>query len=357
MPRTTTLTNARRKYVVAELTDLGINTQDDLGTLLAEEMLFALYPPVHEGKAPTYGAIITRGSDFEAYHESRLFGIIRRFDFGTLDTNRAAADGLSTFLWRAPASSHAQGIAIVISFESARFSDELLAFSLRDDALHFRHPHDRINDDFYVVQRTSKSLRILAQNHVVYVRGNHWTTHPYQYDFQLDEVIRRGWKDQDLAEIGRSVSRLAMHLLSPNGIGTTFVLLAEPLDDDNPVLALGNAVSLDTASAGERLSLRTRGCHRAIASIVSQLDGAVLISPEGTATHANVWLNLPPDARDASLGGARQRSAQEASRSLNGIVVTVSADGPVRAYIDGGLCLTTVNDEEKLVVADPATSK
>lgn len=76
-----------------------------------------------------------------------------------------------------------------------------------------------------------------------------------------------------------------------------------------------------------------------------QHDGCALINQDGYLTHAKVWLRPTGSAGRMSPGGARQPSALEMSSLIRGVIVTVSADGPVRAYHNGEFVLSTVPKE------------
>ena len=101
-----------------------------------------------------------------------------------------------------------------------------------------------------------------------------------------------------------------------------------------------------------------RHCHRLLASLMEQIDGCVLINRDGRVQKAKVWLTIKPEevaaapevdqstgAPQRAVGGSRQLSARRASAEIDGVVVTVSADGPVRAYHKGGWVLSTVGHE------------
>jgi hypothetical protein len=352
--------DARRSYIRAELDALDVKINQPLGALFLEELEFALYPPnAHEGKVAPYGSIITRDPDITHYCDRQPITVV---DLGNLAHNREAADGLSSFVWRALGESPAASGSKVICFEAARYAGELTVFTLRDDALSQREENKSPEgtDDFIVIQRTSTGVRLMCREGVIDVRNNLWGYHPYSYGFKLDDLVEQAWPTHTkLPPIARGISRLAVHLLSPAGIGATLVWLVEPCADE--LLNCGRAVHY-VPTDGDRYARRglevrgSRAEHWAIASILSQRDGVALISIDGKVLSANVFLNLPKNENEKpSDGGTRQRSAREASRQVKGVIVTVSSDGPVRAFYGGEMRLSTnPQDTKKLVPLDGA---
>jgi hypothetical protein len=326
----------RRELISAELAALGIDLSSALGDLLIEELAFALYPSPHEGKVATYGSILTAESKFDPYGGSATV-----IDVGNVDLNRELADGLSSFLWRYPSQ---PGCPKVICYTKERLAHELAVFTVRDDILRARDHDERSPagvDDFVVIQRIGSGVRVLCREGVVFVRNNLWTHHPYQYAFKLDDMVETLWPSRPkLPIIARHISRVAVHLLSPAGIGATLGWMVEPCDErlisrHNQILLHGNDDN------GLQIGAN-RATHWAFASIASQRDGMFLIDASGTAIAANIFINLPTSDKEAPSDGAtRQRSAREGSRDFPGVIVTVSSDGPVRAYYGGELRLST----------------
>ncbi|MGB3412453.1 MAG: diadenylate cyclase [Microthrixaceae bacterium] len=357
----------RKQFIVGELAEHDVLTQHTgIRAELIEHLNYALFSDVHEGQAPNYGAILTEG-DWDRYDPGdEIFGGIAEIDCGS-EVNRQMADGLSSFVWSRPSSTGRSSVESLISFKSARFVDELLTYHLRLDARSAsRHPGGRKvaqpEHDFIVVQHFNGLTRVLADTGVLYIEGNRWQMRPYAYNLALASIVEKTWPDlpsdqlETLKGTAERLATVALHVLSAGGIGTTLVLLREDLDccikDETfailDTLDLGEDYGMRSKS-GLDINLKDRPSIRPFENLARQLDGAFVVNPDGTVQCARVWLNLGAvnETRPirSSLGGTRQRSAENASGSLPGIVLTVSSDGPVRVFALGDLAASTVPGE------------
>ena len=158
----------------------------------------------------------------------------------TMEVNRLASDGISSFLWRQIGDGHGTRSVRVASFGEPMMIDELQAFSIRDDASR-AGGRDRPSEaaDFLVVQRRNAATSLPTPQGIVHLTQNVWRSHPYQYDFALDDLIEREWGDRAFTDLGRKLSRLAVHLLSPKGIGGTLILLADDVPQDSELFDSG----------------------------------------------------------------------------------------------------------------------
>lgn len=335
-------TAARAALIRAELTRIGVvpgcpPVWPRLEPTVLDELQYALYPPVHEGRVGTYGAIVALQPDIAVYEDLQKHSPCM-LCFGGPIQNREAADGRSSFAYIAPPDPPK-----VVCFERSPATHEVLAFAVRDDALYDRL-HRPVTDhhDFVVIQRTETEVRMLCGLGVVSVRDNVWSLRQYQYEFLLDDLVAREWPEhEDLPRIARSISRLVVHLMSPARIGGTIVLMINACAED--VLLRDNQVPLDPEAGGQPFTWNRRAHHWAVASLLDKHDGALIVRADGTLEAANVFFNIKPTDQPApSLGGSRQLSAREGSKHIDGVVLTVSSDGPVRAYLRGELALTTV---------------
>jgi DisA bacterial checkpoint controller nucleotide-binding len=345
-----TIVDRRKTYLRAELANFGIDIRDpSLLEALVDELYYCLYSEAHENKIANYGAIVTR----RAITEYDIGSTASRYDLGTLETNRLAADGVSSFLWLQIEDTPRNHRPRLVSFREPRIVDELQAFTMRDLAT--RQPGaTTAAQDFFIIRRTNRATSLLTPQGIVHLQQNVWSVHPYQYDFALDAIVDRKWHNDTLTDLSRKIARLAVHLLSPKHIGGTLILLVDDKTREPDIFDFGTAISFP-ADDDNPFTLGQSQCHRLLASIMEQVDGCVLIRRDGTVSKAKVWLTISPDEESAvpstsaegkrTVGGSRQLSARRASRFIVGVVVTVSSDGPVRAYLDGDLILSTVPDE------------
>ena len=120
----------RLAFCRAELLANGFSSDPcDSLTTVAEELAYAIFTPVHEGKQPSYGAIVL--PKWDQFNDS----FDNRFDGSVLecaDTNgRASADGQSSFFVRDLSDDE----GFVWLSRSDRFDGEDSLFTLRDEVL------------------------------------------------------------------------------------------------------------------------------------------------------------------------------------------------------------------------------
>lgn len=343
--------SARRAHLWRELHAAGLSLQSpSLRKAVLDEVMYCLYSAPHEGKVANYGCILTRRpiSQYDAGSTPT------QHDLGSLETNRLAADGITSFVWRHVQDGDAKPApSRLLTFREPKMVDELQAFGARDSATErVRLPR---SEDYIIVQRRNGGVSILGPSRVLQLQQNQWHARPYQYDFPLDVVVSHLWHNPAFTDAARRASQLALHALSPTGIGGTLVLLHEFPAHAKDVFDFDKAIELPD-SESDQLTLLKREGIRLLVSLMAQLDGCVLVRADGCVTHLSVWLMILPEDEirtnpaspvKRAVGGSRQLSARRASKAVDGVLVTISADGPVRAYIDGVLYLSTNKSEQE----------
>jgi DNA integrity scanning protein DisA with diadenylate cyclase activity len=129
----------------------------------------------------------------------------------------------------------------------------------------------------------------------------------------------------------RTALRFAVHELSARHVGAT--LICRP-NTAAPPLA-GWDQRFPTAPP---LTLRDRGGSAALRHVLSQIDGAAVLSPEGDLLHLGVRLVPSPRAEQSisPVGGTRHTSAIRYSYDdPDAVVIVVSEDGPVTVMHHG----------------------
>ena len=285
------------------------------GPALLAELFYALHPPIHEGRVPTFGAVVALGAPESAAAASSLLD--GRADVEVVGEalepamQRLAADGCSTFVWRTPAGP--QGVvALARSHE-----DEADLVALRE----------RLGDVVVVQRDRHGRVRAVTEDGVVIWNLVDWVFKPVAQGHL--RLLTRLLPEADphlLAEL----LDLCVHRLSAEGIGATLVWW---LDDDEPT-----GLDRSTARSACSLSVAEPRHHPALLSILSQQDRAVVVRRDGELTAVDVALlsSAEAEAMTAPSGGTRHSSARRYSYDQpRSVVFVVSEDGPVSVFSDG----------------------
>lgn len=332
------------RYIGDRLKEMRIAIPAQLRDAVIQELSYAIEPPVHEGSLPSFGAMIT------ATRKS-LANIVEEFYRGRechLDNDkvmRRLADGVRSFYCHYVGGDEGNRRSLWISDVTA-FTSEVALFSLRDQAV-FKspgHPPHKPNppDDIMLVQRSaSGEVRLLASSGILSILHGQWTPQEYQYSLKLEEFCVDSdkidaKKKVSLERVYRSMARLAVHILGAQKIGATLIVENEPGELSRVVeKILESEKALDVSQA--RLTVTTKTDQTIIAHLLAHNDGAAIFSFDGFLLSVNNTLTAkvhPEDIRQ-NPGGTRQLSAKSASRHTTLPVVTVSSDGPVRAFFQG----------------------
>lgn len=328
-------------YISAQLTLLGYKTDPCLcRDQLVTEVAYAYAPPVHEQRCFSFGAIIL--SD-DVVSMSLLKGHFEPAP-GKVESGlgRILADGKKTFLIAWP-----NRLELWRSRKQT-YSTEVDLFFLRDNVM-FREtqssPDKLVSREMSIVKRDeSGGLTVMNWDGIFQHKYGSWTFRQYQYAYRVEDHLASHFRDSNSVrdQLVRSLLKVAVHILSPAGIGTTFVMKTKALTSVDTMLNSAKSISPPD------MSLLSTTIHSTFAHIASQMDGAVVVSSDGTIESMGAMLN-PGESwikKTSSLGGARQLSAQAFSLACaeDALVITVSADGPVRAFFLGMLIENTPVD-------------
>lgn len=306
----------RLERLLGELRDEDVpaldGAPDGLGALV--ELSYALRPHVHEGRVPTYGAIVAPASivvgDHPVFREGSGATLI---PVGGLDVRfaRRFADGMATFAVRVH-----DGISHVACFGrdiSAEY--DLVGLQSALGGLVIQRHH-------------AGQVRVFGPSGVVRWDGIGW-----HHDPPLEAWLSR------LAAVAshlpidemRSVLRFAVHELGGRRIGST--LIWRPIDPEPP----GGRVERLVHNV-PTLRLGRPGEAAAIAHALAQTDGAAIFDGQG-ALHS-IGLRLAPspkaESKIGTLHGMRHTSALRYSfDDRDCVVIVVSDAGPVTIMHDG----------------------
>jgi hypothetical protein len=337
---------ALSKFINRRLKELGIIVPQQLRDAVIRELSYAIEPPLHEGALPSFGAIITASrKPLVDMVEEAYRGRECRLD--TDDVMRRAADGVRCFYCHYVVDGRTVRCSLWISDVTA-FASEVALFSLRDEAV-FKstgHPPHRPNppNDVMVVQRNSSGeVRLLSCSGILSISQGQWRRRDYQYSLKLEEFCTASEKiDADkkikLEKVYRSMARLAVHILGAQKIGATLIVENDPGElsrSDERIIE--SERSLDVSKVALEITKKTD--QTIIAHLLAHNDGAAIFSSDGLLLSVKNWLTAKPSLEDSiqNPGGTRQLSAMCASRHMTLPVITVSSDGPVRAFFQGVL--------------------
>lgn len=322
----------RVEYVRRELLAHGFATDRcKLLERLSSEVAYALFAPLHERSQPTYGAIIT---NHWQQHCSQIPEFMSNSSIPCSRLDRTLADGASSF-----AVFDQQSDSNTLWISHAALIGEAALVSLRDEILFKstgRSPHDPPADaDLILIQRLADgSITVLHWDGVTTFRNGHWAHKHYQYKYRVEETLEHRLLHLPLQEhtkqTVRHLLRLCLHVLSPAGCGAT-ILVA--LDDESSLRSC--LIDKKERLAPARLTVSDRVCHRTLLHLLGQVDGATILSSDGTLRSVGAMLKPKLEHTSPSLGGARQLTARDTSMSLDSPILTVSADGPVYVYHQG----------------------
>lgn len=276
--------------------------------IVLDEVDYALRPPRHERRLPTYGAIVLPTVPVEKW--TAVTGLHAEFSAtATHDDHdvRRYADGLASWTLR---SNH--GIdALVVFDRSAGSERDLVVLGEATGAV-------------IVQRRPDRGVRIVGPFGVARWDGSSWHVEP-----PLGSWLERascGLTDRETMVLDQLL-RFAVHDLGAAGIGALFVLGGHQAGLVEERLAPPPPLRLDHPS--DLGPLR---------HVLAQVDGAAFVDSSGVLRRLGVRL-IPSAASEGTvdpLGGTRHTSARRYSADdPDAIVVAVSEDGPVTVFRSG----------------------
>lgn len=290
---------------------LGFLVADDEAMLL-EELDYAIRPPVHERRIPSYGSIVGPTAEPESWTITTELLVERRPTVGYGDAQiRRFADGISSWAIRSP-----RGVDELVVFDRSAGSERDMV--ILSDASGGR-----------VVQRHPSGLvRVIGPHGVVRRDLTGWHHEP-PFDRWLAEIpgCLRG---DHLTPLGRMLE-FAVHDLGARGIGATLVLHPDGVLTGAHEMRLPAPPALRIDRPYDLAPLR---------HALAQTDGATVLDATGALRAMGVQLvpSREAEATVPAVRGTRHTSAMRFSHDEPlATVVVVSADGPVTVMRSGRL--------------------
>lgn len=280
---------------------------DVAGTL--DELSYALWPPVHEGRVTTYGAIVAPDSDPETWSGSTGLTVHHRMASGlSNDATRRFADGMTSWVLR-----RRSGTTELVVFDRLASSERDLVVLAESSGgvLIQRHPNGIV--------------RMVGPFGVARYTAGIWHHQP-PVDRWLDAV--RACQSVEQRKVLKRLLRFAVHDLGSRRIGATLVYQASP----------GSGRIESPQPTPPPLNVKVPANLAPLQHVLSQLDGAAIFDAEGSLIGLGVRL-VPSRAAEDSVspvGGTRHTSARRFSLDEpDSVVIAVSEDGPVTVFRRG----------------------
>lgn len=300
----------RRARLSAELSDehVDVFAGDASDDVILDEITYAMWPPIHERRRPSYGAIVLRKDE----PDLEYLGQVIALEEGDLGRWRQYADGCATFLVRS-----AERERCLVALDRG---DELALVELARTA------------ELAMVQRTdSGAVNVFCEDHLYVFEGGVWIAKPYAA-LKAPDIARLISSGQE--EVLSQALSLCLHVLSPRHVGAILVWYFQDVPQEQRRAQLTRVGRRPAA----RLQIRDMAHMDALAIRLAQLDGACILDPEGNILWMGSHLSYSSKAERCvpAEGGTRHTSAKRFSFDEPlALVFVVSEDGLVRVYSDG----------------------
>jgi hypothetical protein len=302
----------RLRRLAEELSEaeLGILEASATPEALLDELDYALRPPIHERRVPTYGAFVEPTTAPATWADPTALTVTARATHDLPDdVVRRFADGLSSFAVR-----HAERVDELVVFDRPAGSERdlvVLATAAQATVVQ-RHPNG--------------TVKVVGPAGVARWDGLSWHREP-----PIESWVDPGGTCSDPLD-RRVVSELlsfAVHDLGARGIGA---LLVHRTSDDPPPFWEARLAEPPPLSIDQPFDLAP------LRHVLSQIDGAAVFDRAGTLRHLGVRLVASPSAQAgvAPYRGTRHTAARRYSYDdPDSTVIVVSDDGPVTALRKG----------------------
>jgi hypothetical protein len=303
----------RLRRLAEELADEGFTLQGEAlwCELVLTELDYALRPPVHEHRIPSFGSFVDPSIDIDAWQEPTQLTIARRrVETLPLADARRFADGLASWLVRR---THGSNELVVFDRAAGSERDMVILARASGAALVQRHPRGWV--------------RLVGPFGVLRWDGVGWHHEP-PVDEWIDRVSECDDGDHDVLA---QLLAFAVHDLGARGIGA--LLVYRPVDDDDATFQL-RLPEPPPLEIGRPSDLAPLG------HVLAQVDGAAVFDVDGTLRQLGVRLVPSAEAESDIEGfrGMRHTSGRRYSfDDTRATVIVVSEDGPVTVWRNGEL--------------------
>lgn len=289
------------------------------GSAVWEELAYALRPPIHEGRVPTYGAIVDATSVPEEWTEGTGLQVHYRMARSLSNAaTRRFADGISSWVLRSSAVNddndpdHPDTELVVFDRPSASERDLVVVAETAGGVVVQRHP--------------SGAVRLVGPFGVVRATPGGWQHQP-PIGRWLDSVSVCSTPEQ--RKVLTRLLRFAVHDLGSRRIGALLIHHLSPPQPSRYESRLPLPPPLNVLQPVNLAPLQ---------HVLGQLDGATMFDHDGTLLALGVRLVPSRQAEEnvGPIGGTRHTNARRYSvDEPDAFVITVSEDGPVTVFHRG----------------------
>jgi Probable sensor domain DACNK/DisA bacterial checkpoint controller nucleotide-binding len=311
MDTTRRVTPGRLRRLTEELLEeqLGVIERSSVPEVLVDEIDYALRPPRHERRVPSYGSFVLPSRAVDEWSATTGLQIVTSSTTDALDdTVRRYADGLTSWTIRT-----AQGVDSMVVFDRSAGSErDLVVLAAASGAMLVqRHPNGQV--------------RLVGSFGVARWDGLGWHTEPPVESWLHSAACGLGEPEGDALD---HLLRFALHDLGAQGVGA--LLVYRPTSDAGRLeRRLADPPPLRIDRPTDLAPLR---------HVLAQTDGAALFDTSGRLTALGVLLRPTPSAETNvdAVGGTRHTSARRYSHDDPGaVVIAVSEEGPVTVFRKG----------------------
>jgi hypothetical protein len=306
------VTPGRLRRLTEELIEeqLGVIERSSMPEVLVDELDYALRPPRHERRTPSYGSFVLPTEPVDAWGASTGLEIVSARTTDAVDDEvRRYADGLTSWTVRT-----ARGVDQLVVFDRPAGSerDLVVLAAASGAAVVQRHP--------------SAEVRLVGSFGVARWDGSGWQVEP-----PVDSWLAWascGLGDRDTGTLDRLL-RFAVHDLGSQGIGALLVYAPTDRSAASFEQRLPEPPPIRIDRPTDLAPLR---------HVLTQVDGAALFDASGVLFALGVRLVPSAEAEAAidALGGTRHTSARRYSHDdPDAVVIAVSEDGPVTVFRHG----------------------
>lgn len=308
------MTAGRLRRLTEELSEeqLGVIERSSRPEVLVDEVDYALRPPRHERRVPSYGAFVLPTGAVEEWIERTGLSVVTSRTTDVLDDDvRRYADGLTSWTVRTPG-----GVDALVVFDRPAGSErDLVVLAAASGAMMVqRHP--------------SGDVRLAGSFGVARWDGLGWHVAPPVAEWLA-------WASCGIDDEGSSVVdqllQFAVHDLGSTAIGSLLVYGLSEADRSVGRIEhrLPPPPPLNVCRPTDLAPLR---------HVLTQLDGAAVFDAEGTLVDLGVRLvpSADADAAIEPLRGTRHTNGRRFSYDFpTAVVIAVSDEGPVTVFRNG----------------------
>ena len=308
------VTAGRLRRLTEELSEeqLGVVERSSRPEVLVDEVDYALRPPRHERRVPSYGSFVLPTGPIDGWVARTGLSIVTSRTTDVLDdVVRRYADGLTSWTVRT-----ASGVDALVVFDRPAGSErDLVVLAAASGAM--------------VVQRDpSGQVRLVGSFGVARWDGLGWHVAPPVGDWL---ALASCGIDDEGSQVVEQLLQFAVHDLGAAAIGSMLVYGLSDVERGAALIErrLPTPPPFNIARPADLAPLR---------HVLTQLDGAAVFDTDGTLVDLGVRL-VPTAQADSAvepLGGTRHTTGRRFSYDHpTSIVIAVSDDGPVTVFRNG----------------------